>query len=310
MSLGLPVYNGERHLAQAIDSILGQTFGDFELIITDNASTDATGEICRGYAERDSRVRYVRNETNVGAARNFNLTFELARGACFKWVAHDDVCLPTFLERCVTTLDSAPPSVVLCMPRTTLIDQDGAVVGDHDDDFDLRQPRAAARLKHFGRIILSCGCHSVFGLIRTKVLRRTRLIGPFVASDTVLLGELAAEGELWELPERLFLARIHAECSHRKFKTAKEYAEWFAPAQSRGYVRFLRTKLATECVRGIMRSSRPAREKPACVAAFLYAWCRRQGQIDGGALKRRLFAQLGRMRPTALGDGVAEPVQH
>ena len=70
VTIGLPVYNGEKFLRQALDSLLGQTMGDFELIICDNASSDATGQICRAYARADRRVRYYRNATNIGAPRN------------------------------------------------------------------------------------------------------------------------------------------------------------------------------------------------------------------------------------------------
>src|SRR5690242_6344650 len=97
VSIGLPVYNGERFLAEAIDSVLAQTFTDFELIISDNASTDRTPEICKAYAEKDSRIRYYRNEENQGASWNFNRVFELSRGMCFQWLAHDDYIAPGFL---------------------------------------------------------------------------------------------------------------------------------------------------------------------------------------------------------------------
>ncbi|HYO10197.1 MAG TPA: glycosyltransferase family A protein [Tepidisphaeraceae bacterium] len=301
VSIGLPVYNGERHLHAAIDSILAQTYGDFELIISDNASTDSTGEICRQYARQDARVAYHLLPENVGAAENFNRVFHQARGEYFKWAAHDDVCLPTFLERCVTALDAAPRSVVLCMPRTTLIDSAGRVVGDHDDELDLRQRFATGRMAELAVKILSCGCHSIFGLIRRDVLARTRLIGAYVASDTVLLSELAAEGQLWEIPERLFLARIHEDCSHRKFKTLEEYAEWFAPRGNGKYVRFLRTKLALEQVKGIARSSMSPLEKPLCATAFTAAWTARQARIDGGAMKQRLFRRLGLRGKAAAG---------
>ena len=97
VSIGLPVYNGENFLEFALDSILGQTFQDFELIISDNASTDATESICRRYAAKDSRIRYYRNPNNQGAAQNYNRVFALARGEYFKWAAHDDVCKPNYL---------------------------------------------------------------------------------------------------------------------------------------------------------------------------------------------------------------------
>src|SRR5262245_35151443 len=116
VSVGLPVYNGERFVADAIDSILSQDFEDLELIISDNASEDATEEIARAYVEKDARARYVRNEVNVGAARNYNNLVDMARGEYFKWAAHDDQCAPGFVGRCVDVLDR-DESVVLVFPR-------------------------------------------------------------------------------------------------------------------------------------------------------------------------------------------------
>src|SRR5262245_52473779 len=94
VSIGLAVYNGGQYLAQAIESILGQSYADFELIISDNASTDETETICRSYVARDERIRYSRNATNIGGARNENLTTTLARGRYFRWAAHDDYLEP------------------------------------------------------------------------------------------------------------------------------------------------------------------------------------------------------------------------
>src|SRR5690242_8968780 len=111
VTVGMPVYNGERYMRFALDSLLAQDFQDFEIVISDNASTDRTSEICAEYAARDSRVRYHRNATNIGASPNYNRTFELARGQYFKWCAHDDVCLPSFLSKCVATMEAAPSSV-------------------------------------------------------------------------------------------------------------------------------------------------------------------------------------------------------
>src|SRR5256885_11909194 len=128
VSIGLPVYNGEPYLRQSIDSILAQTFRDFELIICDNASTDATARICEEYAARDGRVRYVRNARNIGGINNANLTFERARGELFRWAAHDDICAPALLERCVALLDERPDMVGV-YPGTINIDQDGVETG-------------------------------------------------------------------------------------------------------------------------------------------------------------------------------------
>jgi hypothetical protein len=124
VSIGLPVYNGERFLRDALDSLLSQSFEDFELLIADNASTDGTEEICRSYAAGDPRIRYIRNRVSYGAIANFNTVFRLTTGRYFKWAAYDDVCAPEFLARCVGVLDD-DPSVVLACSRFAGIDEDG-----------------------------------------------------------------------------------------------------------------------------------------------------------------------------------------
>jgi glycosyltransferase involved in cell wall biosynthesis len=227
VSIGLPVWNGERYLAEALDSILAQTHADFELIISDNASTDRTGEICRMYAARDERIRYFRNETNLGAAGNFNRVFELASGDYFKWAAYDDLCAPEYLERCVKILDREP-DIVLCYAKTRIIDEHGEFVEDYLDGLNLRSPKPHER---FRDLFSAPGlCNPVFGLIRSAVLKRTALIGNYASSDRVLLGELALLGQFYEIPEYLFLRRGHPERSLEANVTDAEIAAWFDPA--------------------------------------------------------------------------------
>ena len=124
VSIGVPVYNGETYLPQALDSLLAQTYPDVEIVISDNASTDATENICRDYANRDDRIRYYREDVNRGLSWNFNRVFELSRGEYFKWAAADDICVPEFVERCVDVLDE-DKSIVCCHARTTKIDPSG-----------------------------------------------------------------------------------------------------------------------------------------------------------------------------------------
>lgn len=226
VSIGFPLYNGEDYLAETLDSLVAQTHENIEIIIVDNASTDLSVEICETYAKRDPRIRIHRNDVNLGAARNYNLCFELARGNYFKWVAHDDPMAPTAIERCVEVLE-AQPDVIMAYPRTILIDGDGQVIEYHDDQFHLTMPEAHLRLR--GSLQSSAWCHPVFGLIRSRVLARTGLIGNYPSSDKVLLGEFAIQGKCFEVPEHLAYRRLHAKNSTESNTTDEDMAAWFEP---------------------------------------------------------------------------------
>jgi glycosyltransferase involved in cell wall biosynthesis len=202
----MPVYNGERFLRESLNSLLAQTFRDFELIISDNASTDQTEQICREYAAKDPRIRYDRNETNLGASKNYNRVFELSTGEYFKWAAADDLCAPTMLEQCVCILDQNP-EVVVCYPKTNIIDEDGRTLEHYEDGLNLQSETASDRFRQFFRAVGEC--NAVFGLIRSNVLRQTALVGNYIASDNPLLAELSLYGRFCEIPEFLFYRRHH-----------------------------------------------------------------------------------------------------
>ncbi|MGH9959496.1 MAG: glycosyltransferase family 2 protein, partial [Pyrinomonadaceae bacterium] len=195
----MPVYNGENYIAEAIDSLLKQTFEDFELIIADNASIDGTEEICRSYARRDTRVRYVRNKTNIGAAKNCNLLVKISSGEYFKWAAHDDICAPDYLSRCVGILDR-DPSVVLCHTQTAYVDDDGALLeadeatgafidrhGCHwgvDTAKRMGSMKASERFEDF--LLRTVNIFEIFGLMRRSVLEKTPLFRRYYAADRAL----------------------------------------------------------------------------------------------------------------------------
>ncbi len=182
VSIGLPVFNGEDHLARAVDSILEQSLTDLELIIVDNASTDATQSIGERYTLHDERVRYVRNETNIGASRNYNKAFALAEGEYFKWAAHDDECHPEMLRRCAETLDEAPDDVVMVYPLGELIDEDGETLTSPLDRIESRDSRPHRRV---ARVLRSLNmCDPIFGVYRSSSLRETQLIGSFCGPTT------------------------------------------------------------------------------------------------------------------------------
>ncbi|MEM3088782.1 MAG: glycosyltransferase [Candidatus Bathyarchaeia archaeon] len=212
VSIGMPVFNGEKYIRQALDSILAQTYQDFELIISDNASTDDTPQICRVYAAKDNRIRYYRNKRNLGATRNFNRVFELSSGVYFKWAAYDDVISPDFLEKCVRVLDQ-DPSIVLCHSKTARIDEDGVVVGTYDSATnDSEKPHERLR------VILSKKGFPwmIFGVMRADALRMTPLLRDYIGSDWNLLAEISLIGRIYEIPEYLFFRRDHPDAYTRK----------------------------------------------------------------------------------------------
>ena len=279
ISLGLPVFNGENFIEQALQSIQAQTFLHFELIVTDNASTDRTQAIVEAYAQKDERIRYYRNRENLGAAANYNLAFFHARGDYFKWVSHDDMIAPTFLESCLSVLQQNS-DVVLSYPHTVIIDQNGRETDRYADGLHLRQPRAHQRLRYF---FDNPGlCHPVFGLMRREVLAKTGLIGNFPRSDRNLIGEMALYGHLYEIPEPLFLRRIHAQTSTRVHRTEQELAVWFDP-KKQGTRTFPRWRRLIEYMKAIARAPLNGRERIACylvISRFLLVPDRLRGILD------------------------------
>lgn len=228
VSIGLPVYNGDCYLAETLDSLLSQTYTDFTLIIADNASTDGTKEICREYARRDERIRYVRSPENLGAAANFNRAFRLSSSAYFKWAAHDDLCAPEYLERCVSVLD-ARPEVAVCHTLTSIIDRDGNYLRDYDDQLDFRVSLPHERFRTY-LLRKAREWNAIFGVMRAEVLARTPLMGRYASADQVLLGELILRGALYQVPERLFFRRDHPENHWRANPTSRDRAVWFDPS--------------------------------------------------------------------------------
>jgi len=230
VTIGLPVYNGEEYLAQAIDSLLAQTFQDFELVISDNGSTDQTQAICERYMAADQRIRYVRSPVNRGAAWNYNHVFALAQGKYFRWTSHDDLCAPTHLERCVAIL-KAKPEVVLCYPKSLFIDEAGDEVRKHEDGMNFRAIKPHERLQDF----LPGACNPIFGLIRMDALKTTSLIGSYVGSDEILLWQLVLRGQFYEVPEYLFYRRYHPRSSVRANPDYRSRTAWFDPTNKQRF---------------------------------------------------------------------------
>jgi glycosyltransferase involved in cell wall biosynthesis len=210
VSIGIPVRNGQRYISQAIDSLLGQTFSDFEIVICDNASTDQTEQICRDYMSRDSRVRYYRNSRNLGPAGNHNKCFDYSQGKYFRWHAHDDMCAPTYLEKSVACLDENP-DVVLAYPKTLIVDELGEPMEEYNFTPATSSHHAAERFASL--VMVNHRQHracEIFGLMRSSALRQTPLEGAYARGDSVLLVRMALLGRFVEMPDRLFLSRCHS----------------------------------------------------------------------------------------------------
>lgn len=271
VTIGLPVYNGENYLSEAIESILNQTFPDFELIISDNASSDRTEEICRHYKKKDNRIRYYRAKTNLGAALNYNRTFELARGEYFKWSAHDDVLEPEYLQKCVEILDSEP-DFILCQTEVKIINSKGKLIEYYQNP--LHKMDSYFPQNRFGDMVLSHHpCFDVFGLIRYEVLIKTKLHGNYLGADRNLLAELALRGRLYKYPDYLFNIRDHSKRSVRAGdQSPQSRAIWFDP-MNRGKRMYEHPHHFIEYVKSIHRVPLSVSERAASYQKlFKWTW--------------------------------------
>jgi glycosyltransferase involved in cell wall biosynthesis len=229
VSLGIPVYNGERYLEEALESLLAQSFEDFEIVISDNASTDATEEICRTFARNDDRISYFRSERNRGVLHNFNEVFRRSQGEYFKWAASDDVCGRDYLLYAVQKLDE-DPSVVLVWAKTVGIDEQGArvrlpfEVSDLNSSSSVYSPHPVVRLSRLLRNIWWVD-GPFYGVIRSDALARTRwLHPPHPSGDEILLVELSLKGRFYEIPKELFFTRVHSGKTSKRHSTLKARA--------------------------------------------------------------------------------------
>ena len=306
VSLGLPVYNGAQYLDAAVESILGQEFEDFEVLISDNASTDDTEAMGRAYAAADRRIRYRRNPMNIGSARNYRAVFERSRGEFFKWCSHDDVCHPGFLRRCLEVYDASPPSVALVYPLCDLIDAFGQVVGRAQGSVATRQPRPHRRLAHVLRHVSYA--FPIWGVIRAETLRKTGLTGSVWYWDEVLLAELSLYGEIVEIPEVLSAQRCHegnaltrysatqgaevaSNPSQANRTTRRALRAWTDPSSAEGRLWLPnQEEHYWEYAKRIHRSPLSPREKLLCyqVIPIVCYWARLRKL--GGAWKRKLRA--------------------
>jgi glycosyltransferase involved in cell wall biosynthesis len=227
LSIGIPVFNGQEFLPELLDSLLAQTFRDFEILICDNASSDCTPQICYEYERRDTRIHYIRNEQNLGAIANFNRAFELSTAPLFKWAAHDDLYDESYLHTCVGLLERNP-DIILAHTGTAFIDEKSEMLPFERETGSFVDPTSGRRywadmpsigdnpvaISRFWQVLTRArwGTH-MFGVVRREILQQTSLLPNFAGSDRPMLAELALLGRFRAANERLFLKRYHANVS-------------------------------------------------------------------------------------------------
>jgi glycosyltransferase involved in cell wall biosynthesis len=280
LSVGLPVYNSASYLAESIEALLGQTYDEFELIISDNASTDETAEICRHYQKLDSRVSYHRQPVNVGLAPNHNFVVDKARGELFKWAAGDDLYGRDLLKLCVEAMDEYP-QVVLAHSWTAMIDGTGAVTKALEYPLASSSPRAPER---FRSMLFDSGGDDDGGMMRTDVLRRTAMKESYHHADRTIITEVALHGPFYQVPDWLYFRRDHPDRAERACPTVRSRCSNMDPRRAsklrhpvpRLYAEYLWAYVAMihrapisrqdqrECYRALMdwatRRARPGRE--------------------------------------------------
>jgi glycosyltransferase involved in cell wall biosynthesis len=305
LSIGLPVFNGERYLAGALDSLLGQSFEDLELIISDNGSSDRTPEICRSYAARDPRVRYFRHDVNRGVPWNHNFTLGEARGEYFRWASHDDLCAPDFLARCVKELD-ADPGLVLCHTRTVVLDGQGRVLWRDGGSPWIGSPRAHTRFRDLvglgHRYWQAC---LAFGVMRREAVRAAGGLGTHIGGDRTLLARLALSGRFLEVDEDLFFYRDHSEQASSPSRGRAGRNAWWDPSRA-GRILLPYFRQGVEYARAVHYAPISRFERIRCYTTLLrwpvHYWKHLAIDLvhagEDAAAKARTALRRGRPRPT------------
>ncbi|MCM2375149.1 glycosyltransferase family 2 protein [Aporhodopirellula aestuarii] len=283
VSIGLPVRNGERFLVEALDCLVNQSYGDFELLISDNDSTDQTEAICREYASKDSRIRYHRQTKNVGAIGNFNYVFHHTKGKYFKWASSDDLCHPEFVSRCVDILETTP-DVIWCHAKSDMVDSNGESWLDRlprDDEeveldefgnrrwkghprVDLNHDRPSRR--YAGVLLGTRWSVDSYGLFRRDALNKTRMLVDIYGSEKVLIGELSLIGKMHWIDELLFSQRIHAGASSY-IDSANAQAEFISARNRKPFVS-TRWSIFRAHYGAIAHAELPTMERLACHAVL------------------------------------------
>lgn len=278
VSIGLAVRNEEKYLASALDSLLAQEFKDFEIVISDNASTDRTAAICQEYAKKDSRIRYHRNEKNIGMTGNQNRVFRLSTGEFFFWAGGHDLWHPQFISKCLNLM-RADASIALCYPKILIINESGAQVDDPNPcRLDTRNLAVSSRTNY---VLWSHGNTGalIYGFIRAGSLRSTGLFRNVICPDNLLLFDLSLTGAIAHLQDPLFYLRENAGSKAHLSNSLDRYRNLFYP-EGRSYFRLWLTnwRLLYEHLAAVVRAPVRFNRKPVLLVLVLVALLARRGK--------------------------------
>lgn len=268
----MPVRNAQQYLAQAIDSLLAQDYPNIEVIVSDNASTDGTAEICRGYARRDQRVAYHRSDENRGAVWNFNQAFALARGPYFMWAAHDDLRDPRCVSKCVAVLE-ARPEVALCCMGVDFIDETGESVAPW---FKLFHPVGPTPRSRVSAIARSRYWVDVYGLIRAEALAKTTLAQPVWGFDVSIELQLSLLGPVGMVDEPLFRYRVDRR------KSTAMVASTLGKTESAGAISVNWSAMTLQLAGDVWRSPLGRLHRTLLAAQLLVQMCLFNGLVGSG----------------------------
>jgi glycosyltransferase involved in cell wall biosynthesis len=290
VSIGLPVRNGEHRVPSAIMSALTQRYSNIELVISDNASTDGTEEVCREFARRDPRVAYYRQDQNIGLLNNFVATMQLARGDLFCWLGDDDELQTDYLGRCVEVLANEE-RFVLVTTDTSVLWPDGVI---RIASYNGTAMSSADPVDRFGEMLrLLDGSDSALDPI-SAVMRREPIAAitrrNMLREDQVFAAKMALAGPWGHIPEVLsycyyddikrpdLARRLGVPVWQARFATALQFQE------------LMRVVSDADLGRGQKRRARSA------VRRWYVGWHR-----------RRVVNKLRRMRPTEKSRAASTP---
>jgi glycosyltransferase involved in cell wall biosynthesis len=273
--------------------LLGQSYEDFELIISDNASTDGTADICRHYCKQDSRIIYIRQPRNIGRVPNHNFVIDRSRGELFKWAACDDLYARHLLERCVEALDE-DPHVVLAHSQSAMIDNSGAVMKLVEYPVASDSLRAPER---FRSMLFDGWGDDSYGVIRTEVLRRTPLHGSYHFADRTFSTEIALHGPFYQVPDRLFFRRDAPQrTSPFTVRTRCAYMDPRRANRLRHPVARLYAEYGWAYVAMIRRAPLSQADRQECYR-YLIRWAASRALPVAGRVLRREALQAGESAP-------------